>query len=121
VVKWTAPAKLDLKDVHDYIARDSNLRRKVTQEIVDKSARLKNILEIGRIVPEIDDPNIRELFVYSYSKRSKRDRFIFILTMLHGLAETAQGRSEVYEAGEKKAHSRWGMEINSVHPYNRGQ
>ncbi len=67
MVKWTIPAKLDLKDIHDYIARDSKYyAQKVSQDIVDKSGNLKHFPEIGRIVPEIGDPNIRELFIYSY-------------------------------------------------------
>ena len=67
MVKWTNPAKLDLKDIHDYIARDSKYyAQKVSQDIVDKSERLKHFPEIGRIVPEVNDPNIREVFIYSY-------------------------------------------------------
>lgn len=67
MVKWTDPAKLDLRDIHDYIARDSKYyAQKVSQDIVDKSEKLKYFSEIGRIVPEIDDPNIREIFIYSY-------------------------------------------------------
>jgi toxin ParE1/3/4 len=57
VVRWTKPAKLDLKQIHDYIARDSKFyAQKVSQEIVDKSEKLKDFPEIGRIVPEIGDP-----------------------------------------------------------------
>jgi toxin ParE1/3/4 len=38
VVRWTKPAKLDLKQIHDYIARDSKLyAKKVSLEIVEKS------------------------------------------------------------------------------------
>lgn len=86
MVKWTTPAKLDLKDIHDYIARDSKFYAlKVSQEIVNKSESLNQYPEIGRIVPEIDDPNVRELFVYSY-------RLIYevlptgvqILALIHG-------------------------------------
>jgi plasmid stabilization system protein ParE len=67
VVKWTAPAKLDLKDIYDYIAKDSKYyAQKVSEDIVAKSENLKHFPKIGRIVPEIDDPNIRELLVYSY-------------------------------------------------------
>lgn len=67
MVKWTAPAKRDLRDLHDYIAKDSKYyAQKVSQDIVNKSERVKLFPEIGRIVPEIDDPNIREIFVYSY-------------------------------------------------------
>ena len=67
MVKWTTPAKLDLKDIHNYIARDSKYyAEKVSQGIIDKSDMLKHFPEIGRIVPEIDDPNIREIVIYSY-------------------------------------------------------
>jgi len=67
VVKWTAPAKLDLRNIHDYIAKDSKYyAQKVSEDIVAKSEYLKHFPKIGRVVPEIDDPNIRELFVYSY-------------------------------------------------------
>jgi plasmid stabilization system protein ParE len=67
VVIWTIPAKLDLKEIHDYIARDSKYyAQKVSQDIVDKSEKLKYFPQIGRIVPEINDPNIRELIIYSY-------------------------------------------------------
>ncbi|MEK6656175.1 MAG: type II toxin-antitoxin system RelE/ParE family toxin [Nitrospirota bacterium] len=67
MVIWTIPAKLDLKEIHDYIARDSKYyAQKVSQDIVDKSEKLKYFPQIGRIVPEINDPNIRELIIYSY-------------------------------------------------------
>ncbi|MBI4931140.1 MAG: type II toxin-antitoxin system RelE/ParE family toxin [Bacteroidetes bacterium] len=67
MVIWTNPAKIDLRDIHDYIARDSKYyAQKVSQDIIDKSEKLNLFPEIGRIVPEIDDPNIREIFIYSY-------------------------------------------------------
>ena len=67
MVIWTIPAKLGLKEIHDYIARDSKYyAQKVSQDIVDKSEKLKYFPQIGRIVPEINNPNIRELIIYSY-------------------------------------------------------
>ena len=58
---------MDLQQIHDYIAKDSRYYAKqVVQTIVEKSEELKGFPEIGRIVPEIDDPNIRERFTYSY-------------------------------------------------------
>ena len=67
MVRWTKPAKLDLKQIHDYIARDSKFYAdKVSLEFVEKTEILNSFPEAGRIVPEIGDPNIRELFVYSY-------------------------------------------------------
>lgn len=67
MVKWSEPAKLDLKQIHGYISRDSRFyAEKVSLEIVEKSEKLGFFPEAGRIVPEIGDSNIREIFVYSY-------------------------------------------------------
>ena len=67
MVKWSGPARMDLKQIHDYIANDSRYyAKKVIQTIVEKTEELIVFPEIGRIVPQIDKPNIRELFVYSY-------------------------------------------------------
>lgn len=47
MVKWTTPAKDDLKDIHEYIARDSKYyAQKVSQDIVDKSEQLEKYLNI---------------------------------------------------------------------------
>ncbi len=67
MVKWSKPARLDLKLMHDYIARDSKFyAQKVSTEIVEKSEKLSSFPEVGRIVPEMGEPNIRELLIYSY-------------------------------------------------------
>lgn len=86
MVKWTGPAKQDLKSIHDYIARDSKFyAKKVSLEIVEKSEKLNIFPEIGRIVPEIGDPKIRELIIYSY--RLIYEVFpnkVEILALIHG-------------------------------------
>ncbi|MFH1096878.1 MAG: type II toxin-antitoxin system RelE/ParE family toxin [Candidatus Desantisbacteria bacterium] len=86
MVEWTDPAKQDLKSVYDYIARDSKFyAQKVSFEIVEKSERLNIFPEIGRIVPEISEPNVRELLIYSY--RLVYEIFsskIAILALIHG-------------------------------------
>jgi plasmid stabilization system protein ParE len=64
MVKWSVPAKKDLKQIHDYIAKDSKYYAKnVVQEIVAKTETLTGFPEIGRVFPEISDQNIRELIV----------------------------------------------------------
>ncbi len=86
MVKWTGPAKLDLRDIHDYIARDSKYyAQKVSQDIVDKSEKVEHFPEIGRIVPEIDDPNIREIFIYSYRLIYEvLPDYMQVLALIHG-------------------------------------
>lgn len=67
MVEWSNPAKLDLKRIYEYIGRDSNFyAKKVIDEIMTQSVSLNDFPKIGRNVPEINDPNIREIFVYSY-------------------------------------------------------
>ncbi len=86
MVKWSVPAKNDLKQIHDYIAKDSKYyAQNVVQEIVAKTETLTDYPEIGRVVPEISDQNIRELIVYSYRliyEISKNE--IEILAIIHG-------------------------------------
>ncbi len=89
MVKWSRSAKLDLKQIHDYISKDSKFyAEKVSLEIVERSEKLGLFPEAGRIVPEIGDPNIREVFVYSY--RLIYEIFpnsIEILALIHGKRE----------------------------------
>lgn len=67
MVIWSIPAKQDLKNIHDYIATDSKYYAiKVSQEFIEKSEKLLDFPKMGRVVPEISDPNIRELIIYSY-------------------------------------------------------
>ena len=93
MVKWSIPARRDLRLIHDYIAKDSKCyAKKAIQTIVEKTEKLDDFPEIGRVVPEIDDPNIRELFVYSY-------RLIYeispegleILAIVHGKKDFLSG------------------------------
>jgi len=67
MVIWSDPAKEDLKKIYDYIAGDSKYYAiKVSQEFIEKSEQLVKLPKMGRIVPEIEDSNIRELIIYSY-------------------------------------------------------
>lgn len=67
MVIWSEPAKSDLRHIFEYIAHDSrHYARKVTQEIVDKTAVLQELPRIGRAVPEVGNDNVRELSIYTY-------------------------------------------------------
>ncbi len=96
MVKWSEPAKEDLKAIYEYIAHDSPFyAQNVINQILDISENLNDFKEIGRVVPELNDSNIREIFIYSY-------RIIFeniqdstiILAVIHGrrnFSSTFQG------------------------------
>ncbi|MGD8261974.1 MAG: type II toxin-antitoxin system RelE/ParE family toxin [Desulfobacterales bacterium] len=99
MVKWSVPAKNDLKQIHDYIAKDSKYyARRVIQEIVAKTETLADFPEIGRVVPEISDQNTRELLVYSYRLVYEISaRGIEILSIIHG-------RRDFYSAWDERDH-----------------
>ena len=66
-VKWTEAAWNDLEEVADYIVRDSpRYTAAFVRETRGAARSLARLAERGRVVPEFDDPSIRELFVRSY-------------------------------------------------------
>jgi len=86
MVIWSGPAKRDLRSIHDHIARDSIFyAQKVVQDIVEKSEELQHFPRIGRMVPELQNSEIRELIVYSYRLVYKiSSETIEILALIHG-------------------------------------
>ncbi len=85
MVIWSEPAKTDLRSIHDFIAHDSkHYARKVIQDIAEKTAILNELPKLGRMAPERGDPNVRELFLYSYRIIYEiKDQDIFILAVVH--------------------------------------
>ncbi|NUM80077.1 type II toxin-antitoxin system RelE/ParE family toxin [bacterium] len=86
MVKWSEPARQDLRHIHDFIALDSHhYAKKVIEEILDKSITLEDSPLRGRIVPEIENTNIREVFVYSYRLIYEiTGDLIYVLAVIHG-------------------------------------
>ena len=67
MVRWSVPARNDLRQIYQYIARDSRYyARVVVDKIVTSTEKLERFPDIGRVVPEIGDENVKELFAYSY-------------------------------------------------------
>ena len=61
-IKWLKSAKQDLKEIYDYIALDSKRDAQLQVErIQQKTELLKNQTELGKVVDEIQNPNVREL------------------------------------------------------------
>jgi toxin ParE1/3/4 len=66
-INWTEVSRDDLKEIFDYIARDSKKYAAITiNKIYQKTGELKQNSSIGRIVPEFNDPKIRELLQGNY-------------------------------------------------------
>ena len=59
---WSPTAKYDLKDLATFIAEDSALAaEKFVNNLIQTVERLPLFPESGRIVPEFEDPAIREI------------------------------------------------------------
>jgi toxin ParE1/3/4 len=67
VIVWSLPARDDLKSIYDFIARDSkHYANRVVQDIHDKTGVLQDFPQLGKIVAEIGEDNLREISLYSY-------------------------------------------------------
>ena len=67
-IDWTEPAVEDLRELHAYIARDSEMYANVfVERIILAAERLAEYPKVGRIVPETNDENIRELLYQKIS------------------------------------------------------
>ena len=85
-VVWTRPARDDLREIHAYIARDSvHYARLVTEGLVHAVDRLRDYPLSGRVVPELEQPTIREVIAGQYRivYRVTADA-VQILTVVHG-------------------------------------
>lgn len=66
-VVWSTGAAQELDDATAYIARDSiSSAVRVLERLLAAAESLADLSERRTIVPEHDDPNVRELFVNPY-------------------------------------------------------
>lgn len=97
---WTDPAVEDLQGIVDYIARDSSFYADaVAERIVLAVERLVSFPRSGRIVPEADDPRIREIIVQSYRVMYwVKQRKVQILAVLHSARDLAAMTPKPWDA-----------------------
>ncbi|MEI8048224.1 MAG: type II toxin-antitoxin system RelE/ParE family toxin [Bacteroidota bacterium] len=85
-IVWTDLSVFELKDIYDYIAIDSQrYARNQVDRIKSKTLILKTMPETGRIVPELENNEIRELIEGNYRivYRYKAKDYVEILTVHH--------------------------------------
>jgi toxin ParE1/3/4 len=83
---WSNEALDDVDRIAEYISRDSPYHaQRVVERLFDLADELPAHPELGRIVPELADPNIRERFLYSYRLVYElTENEIHILAVIHG-------------------------------------
>ena len=85
-VVWTQRALYDLEDIADYISKDSVKYASLTLEkILDTASLIEANPLLGRIVPETNDKNIREIIKGNYRVIYflSSDHAAIILTVFH--------------------------------------
>lgn len=85
-IVWSREADADLASIAEYISRDSAFyAASLVQEVIDAGRSLAEYAERGRVVPEIGNVNIRELFVKEYRLIYEVDPSrVVIYGLIHG-------------------------------------
>lgn len=85
-VTWSPEALDDVEAIAEYIERDSPAyARAVVQKILASTRKLVSFPQSGRVVPELDDDAIREVFVYSYRVIYRtHDQRVLVAAVVHG-------------------------------------
>jgi toxin ParE1/3/4 len=90
-VAWTEAAWRDLEHIADYIAEDSpGYAAAFVRRVRDQAGSLDEMAERGRVVPEVNDPAVRELIVGSYRLIYEiHEESVFVLALIHGARDLA--------------------------------
>ena len=86
IVVWSPEALEDVDAIAAYIARDSIFyAAAVVEKMLTAAAGLNHFPQAGRVVPELNQPDLRERFVYSYRLiyRIEPQR-ILVTALIHG-------------------------------------
>lgn len=82
---WSELALDDLKNIYDYISKDSIIyANRVIEKIILRIDQLENFPKSGRVVPELNNNSIRELIQNNYRIIYKvTTQEIFIVSIHH--------------------------------------
>ena len=85
-ILWSEEALSDIEEIISFISKDSELYAvNFASKIISSVETLKVFPEIGRIVPEYDDPKIREIIYRNYRIVYQiEDKVVEIITVFHG-------------------------------------
>jgi len=94
-IVWTHRSRQDLRDIASYIAKDNpDAALRLGDLIFERVDSLEKFPELGRIVPERNQPQIREIIVKKYRviyRFRPNDKIVEILRVWHG----ARGEPEI--------------------------
>lgn len=85
-LRWTRRARRDLKEIGRFIAQDDPAAaRRWVERLRDKATNATTAPRMGRVVPEFQRDDVRELFLRSYRIVYRiREDAIDVLTIFEG-------------------------------------
>jgi plasmid stabilization system protein ParE len=95
-VIWTERAVASVDDAVAFVGADSpTAAERLLIRILDSAESLSELTERGRIVPEIDDPQVRELIIPPYRLVYQYDESqVQLLALLHSAQEFILRRTD---------------------------
>ena len=93
-VVWAESARGALDEVITYIAQDSRQATvHVLEAAIEAATSSATLSERGRVVPETNDPVIREIFVFRYRLIYRvEDERVVVVAFVHGARDFATWR-----------------------------
>lgn len=86
-VVWTEKASGHLQAIYEYIAHDSAVyAARFVRTLVKSTGKLELMPNCGRVVPEFNDPNLREVIYQNYRivyRAINNQRTVEILAVVH--------------------------------------
>ncbi len=97
---WSEPALSDIESIRDYIRRDSEFYAgRFINRIIEAVETLVELPARGRLVPEADDPNTRELLFQNYRIMYRLEGTrIIILAIAHAARDWTRKEVKPWDA-----------------------
>lgn len=97
---WSPEAIEDIEAIAAYIERDSPWYAKaVASKLVETAESIPEYPELGRIVPELGDPAIRERLVHRYRVVYRLDdQHVLIAAVIHGRQDFGPFTARIQES-----------------------
>lgn len=100
-IRWTEKASSNLEGIFEYISKDSKwYAARYVRALIGATKRLERLPLSGRVVPELEDPGLREVIYGNYRivyRASGMDQDIEILGVVHGARDMNRAFREGWE------------------------
>ena len=90
-IRWSLAAERDIREIEEFIAREAPLRAiAFVDRLVLSTEKLETTPLLGRMVPEFQQPELRELIFHGYRVvYLHQPREVTILRVVHGARDLA--------------------------------